>query len=248
MEKIKELLKSKAFWFVVSITVLFFISFIDEELEYLKFPFALTVFAVMPGLFAIQLSVPFAKRFVKLHKIRHKKPFYKYTLSESRPLPPSSLGFSLRNLLYTFAIAFSVMSWTGTLEVFLTDSLNALGGLMSIIMLSLFVGSVLNVSIVLLKYSRIRIENTQEETRNSLGHDMASRFDWTISPILIISFAYSIVTSLNDLSLFVFTILFIAGLCFYSSFFSFYFLKRKHLPRMQDSLIRELNKFMKFNN
>lgn len=238
-----EIFKFKITWFVVGIGVLYFIGFFINDLRYLQIPFGITMLAVIPGGVAIETSVGFAVRFVRMHKWWHKSNVFSYSFYPGSIKLPSSFRFSLKNTLYTFAIMYAVLSWSGLADSIFNDA-NKLPAIAGITLLCLFGGSVFNVAMHLLIQSRLMFENKEDGSRNSLGSEMARRFGWAISPILLVSFAYSAVTTSVDLLLFLSTILTLGGLCLYSSFFSFYVLKRKHLDKMKDKLMDRLGKII----
>ncbi|MBI4131582.1 MAG: hypothetical protein HY476_03735 [Nitrosarchaeum sp.] len=73
---------------------------------------------------------------------------------------------------------------------------------------------------------------------------MKEKLDWAISPILVISLAYSILKNVDG----PFTLSIIGSIFgifiinLYSSFFSFYFLKKVHLDKLMKRLKEQLNK------
>lgn len=101
---------------------------------------------------------------------------------------------------YSFAIIYNILNWTGLDElVFKTPRmLTVLAGLT---VLSLFSAITIHVSIFLLTKVGFMYQDPDDGSKINLGREMEIKFGDAISPILLISLAYSIAIKNNDLSL-----------------------------------------------
>jgi len=242
MAEKKPLLKEKALWFLIPIFVLYVVGMYFQNV-YLQAPFTVTVVALIPGIFVITVSPKFSVKFVKIHKFFHKKKYYSYSFNENSFKLPSSIKFSAKNSLYTITILYTVLNWSGLMDESLLEGSRIVLVVM-ITSIALFAGSILHVSIYLLKQTGLMFENKQDSSKNSLGSEMLNKFDWALSPFLLISFAHSIILLSLNLSQFLGVMLAIVAISIYSSFFSFYFLKRKHFDRMISEIIIQLKKII----
>lgn len=64
----KKLLKTKECWILVALGILFVIGKTVPEYSLLQLPIEILFAGAIPGLFAIQCSIPFAVKFVRFHK------------------------------------------------------------------------------------------------------------------------------------------------------------------------------------
>lgn len=105
--KEKDLLKTKTFWFVAGLSILFIIGMAVPDYSFLQLPFGIAIAGTMPGVFAIKFSVPFAMKFVSFHMKRHKS--YSYRWNDKTIKNPSTLKFALSTTLYSFAITYNIL-------------------------------------------------------------------------------------------------------------------------------------------
>lgn len=213
--------------------------------QILQLPFGILIAGAMPGAVAIKFSVPFAVKFTKLHMKIHKKS-YSYSWNTHDALDLRTWKFALRNTAYSFAIMYNIVSWTGIENDIFTNGAKLLL-LAPIAFFSLFGAIITHVSIFLLTKSKLMYEDSGDGSKVNLGRDLLAKLDWAMSPIALISFGYGIWKNINEqftLSL-IFSIIFIFIILMYSSFFSFYFLKKVHLDKLMKNLKEKLNESIK---
>lgn len=158
---------------------------------------------------------------------------------------PSTLRFALSTTAYSFAITYNIAYWTGIEDAIFTTGAK-LGLFVLIGFFSLFGAIITHVAIFLLTKSGLMCEDPSDGTKMNLGKNMLSKFDWAISPFVLISLGYSILKNIDELVTFsilgsIFGI-FVVNL--YASFFSFYFLKKVHLDKLMKRLQERLDKIM----
>jgi len=235
-----SLFRTKAFWVIFPVGILFMIGTIIPAYQILQLPFGILIVGAMPGLFAIKFSIPFSVRFAKIHMKWHKKS-HTYNWNELNTKDPSTWKFAIRTSAYSFAIIYNIVSWSRIEEVIFIN-VNKLILITPIAVFSLLGAIIIHVSIFLLTKSGLMYENIEDGTRMSLGRDLLTRLDWAIGPMALISLGYSVWKNIYEpftLS-FIFSLIFIFVIILYSSFFSFYFLKKVHLDKLMKTMREKL--------
>lgn len=247
-KEFKEIIRMKEFWAIVVIAILFMIGSVMPEYSLLQLPFGLVAAGAIPGVFAIRFSVPLAVKFVRMHKrwnkFRHKN--YSYELIATDKENKSTIKFALLTTAYSFAIIYNVLSWTGIEETIFKTS-RMIPVFAGIGVLSLFGAITTHVAIFLLKKIRFMYQDPSDCSKINLGREMETKLGWAISPIILISLIHSISTKSSDLFFSYGVVFGIFIITLYSSFFSFYFLKRVHLEKILERLRKQLELEMKSN-
>lgn len=239
LEAIKKELKSKVFWISVAFAIPISLSYYFKELQFLQVIFGALVLTTLPGIAATAFSPEFAAKFVKFHMKWHKK---KGTYTR---LPNNLLGFSiwkssLRTMGYLFAIIYTVLDWSGTSELILGNPSKSFA-ILGLGILALIAGSIIEVSIYLLKRYGQMFENTKDGTKINLGHELHHILEFIVSPIALISFTRVVLTKSFNVEFIVIMILTLAAVSFYSTTISFLFLRRK---KMLDKLMAKLERLL----
>ena len=242
LNKEKALLKTKIFWFVIALGILFTVGLTVPAYSFLQLPLQILFAGTIPGIFAIQCSIPFAVRFISLHKRFHKKS-HSYVWSEIKPKDPPTWKFALSTTAYSFSITYNIMTWLGFEDEIFTTG-NRLGLFVLIGLFSLFGAIITHVAIFLLTKSGLMYKDSSDGSRMNLGKEMLSKLDWAISPLVLISLGHGILKHINEPLTFSLlgSILGIFTVNLYASFFSFYFLKKVHSEKLMNRLRERLDK------
>lgn len=241
LNKEKRLLKTKTFWFVAVLGVLFFIGLIPTYF-YLRYPLAFVVFFTIPCGLAVAYSPALAARFVSFHK-KWYKGRYTYSYNQATTKLPSIWKYAIRTTAYQFAIVYTVMSYTGIEEKFYQSN-NFFPIIISISILALFCANIIHVAIYLLKRARIMYEDKEDGSKINLGRELAGKLDWAISPIILISFIHSIIIKSGNPYFIIIDILTVLFLTIIASAVSFFFLKNIHLDKLIIKLSEKLKKII----
>lgn len=222
--KIPRFLKMKSFWFLVGIMMMAVIGQNYTPLQLLIIPGALAMLALISTVVIIASSSSFIEKFVRLHKWRNRNNgSYSYSTIEVKT--PSIWKFTLRTTWYSLAIIYNILAWTGGLDAML-NNLNKTPAMIGVFMPALFAALIINASTYLLTKSGLMFEDKRDGSKINLGREMTAKLDWAISPVLLLSLIYVIVTKLQAM-LFVLTMMSdLAVFCFYAAFVGFYLLKK----------------------
>lgn len=238
--KIKRYLKTKAFWFSVVIAISSAIGQTYPPLQFLIIPHAMTMLALIPIGVAILSSSNFAEKFVRLHKWWHRNNgSYSYATIEVKMQPVWKSA--LKTTAYSFAIIYNILLWTGTLDTILNNP-NKLPVMVVIFMPSLFAALVIHLSIYLLTKSGLMFEDKEDGSRINLGREMTSKLDWAISPILLVSLIYSVVTKPQTMPYVLMMMLVLFMFCYYAAFIGLYILKKYRINQLSIDVKRRLNR------
>ena len=242
MHLINKFFKDKINWISIPLAIVFSYGLMSENL-YLMGSFVAVIVALLPMVFSVALSPDLAIKFVKLHKKSQKKVNHKYFFMNSKINTPSTISFVLKNSLYTISILYSILNWSGLMNK--SPDVWTIG-ILAIIMIMpiLFIGSILHISSVLLNQIGLMFENKREGTISKVGSEFNNRFSWLFSSVLIISFIHSAFVNELELPIFLGIILavFVTGI--FSSFFGFYFFKKKHLVKLSQKLKERIKKII----
>lgn len=218
----------------VPFAIMFTYGYVFENV-YIMVMFGIMLLAFLPGIFSIVLAPGITIKFIKLHKRFQRKTDYRYFFIENKIPAPLSIKFAFVNSLYTISIMYSFLNWTGSMNM--SQEVSSLIGMMIVItMPSLLIGSVLHISSVLLKYTGLMFENKKEETTIKVGAEFNSKLQWVLSPILVISLVHSALVNDLDLPFFLGAVFAILVIGIFSSFVSFYVLKKKHIEKMKEGI------------
>jgi len=235
----KSLVKTKTFWFVAGVSILYFIGLFVPAYSYLQAPFAFLFFFTIPVGFAIEFSPALAARFVSIHKRWHKER-YVYLYRPINSKPPSIWKYALRTAAYQFAIVYTIISYTGIEEKFY--QLNFIVNITLISIAALFVANIIHVAIYLLTRAGIMYTDKDDGSIINLGRELAGKLDWAISPFILISFTYSIITKSGNPYYVVTGISTVLVLTLIASAVSFFLLKRVHMDKLIIKLAKKLEK------
>ena len=242
LKKEKELLKLKETWFIAGLGVLFVIGWAIPTYFYLQFPLAFAFFFTIPGGFAIAYSPALAARFVSLHKKLYKGR-YVYSYNQSTTKIPSIWKYAIRTAAYQFAIIYTIISYTGIDEKFYQP--HSFVTIITIFSIpALFCANIIHVAIYLLRRANVMYEDKEDGSRINLGRELAGKFDWAISPFILISFAQSIITKSGNPYYVAGGILTVLLLTVIASAVSFFFLKNVHLDKLIIKLAKKLEKII----
>ncbi|MDE1812530.1 MAG: hypothetical protein KGH85_06665 [Thaumarchaeota archaeon] len=238
LEAIKKELKSKVFWISVAFAIPVSFSYYFKELQFLQAIFGMMIVSIIPIMAATSFSPEFASKFVKFHmRIYGKKGTYTRL--------PNDLKFSiwkssLRTVGYLFAIIYTVLDWSGTSELILSNPSKSFA-MLGLGIMALIAASIIEVSIYLLKRYGQMFEHRKDGTKINLGNELHRILEFIVSPIALISFTRVVLTKSFNVEFIVIMIFTLIGVSFYSTTISFMLLRRK---KMLDKLMAKLERLI----
>lgn len=247
--KIKKELKSKEFWAAVAIAIPAGLGFYFQKENpllalLLLLPYGILVMITLPLAAAVSWSVNIAVLFARLHKKLyqiHSKMFkttnnVTYTIKKEFEKETSQKNFVFFNTWYCIGTTLLILQQIGINRMQRPDSIIVM--MVPLIMLSIIFISAVNVSVYLMKKRAIMFESS-DGTRVNLGSQLGDVINSSISATQVISFAYVIVQS-TAVNAFVATLILSLVICIGSSWFSFFILRRKQMPKLMDKFAKKL--------
>jgi hypothetical protein len=237
-----KVLHSKRLWISIAIAIPFGLSLYFKELSNLQLIYALFILTTLPFVAATSYSPEFAANFIKLHERFHKKKGIYIKM-------PSDLRFSIwksagRTVVYVFAMIYTILDWSGISET-VFGSPGKLVFLVALVLMTLIIASIFEVSIFLLRRYGLIFENKNDGTRINLGEDLHRKLDYIASPIALVSFTHTVLTKSFNLQFVVIMLLTFVAISFYSTTISFLMLRRKNIP---DQMIAKLDRLINKKN
>lgn len=230
--------------FIIAIILVLALFFVGDTYKFtflwvLVLPFLFLTLSVLPVVLANSFSRDLAILFLKFHRFLNKNKCI-YILETIEPGKPSLWKFPLKTVALTLAIFYNFFNRSGNLQIALSD-LNFYRNTIDVILVSLCIASVVNVAIFILTRAGLMFANKDDKSKINLGREMSDRFNWALSPTVILSLGYYIATKSN-LAVSIPEITIFVSLCSFSAFFSLIILRKWYLEKMVNNLVSQLKK------
>jgi hypothetical protein len=234
----------KLFYIVGILTLaLFFIgdSYKFTFLWILVIPFLLFALIAVPVALVTSFSQDVGVWFVRFHKFRNKNKGI-YTFETIAPSKASVWKFPLKIIALTIAIFYNVLNWTGNLKPAFSD-FSVFRVPIDVILISLCIASVVNVTIYILTRTGIMFETYEDKSKINLGRELSGQFNWAVSPTAFLTLGYYIITKSN-LVISIPEITDFLWMCAFSAFLSFIVLRKLYFEKMVNDLTSKLKKLL----